>query len=262
MSARAFSWALDQRTDNPYAQCILLVLGDAADGTGIALIAPDDLAEKSRQKPATVSRHLRELEQAGALTRQKLSIEDGSALYRIGLRLDQSIRMAASAEHDSAEQSVPAVDVPVPAARVVSHPAAEKSVRAESPEPIFVEGADALWPAWTAVYRCLGYREIPRFKCFAHPKTNRWGAELPPVLPTFIAGAPVFSESVWWFVEKGTRQWWAWQKRIDRELGPVSRQTTRRRLAGGVEQIGAWFPSEWPPALLAGQHDDQEGHAV
>lgn len=262
MSAKAFCWALDQRTDNPYAQCILLVLGDAADGSGIALIAPDDLAEKSRQKPATVSRHLRELEQAGALTRQKLSIEDGPTLFRIGLRLDQSIRMAASAEHDSAEQSGSAAVRPVPAEHIASLPAGANSFRVESGGQIFVEGSDILWPAWTAVYRCLGYREIPRFKCFNHPKTNRWGAELPSELPTFIAGAPVFSESVWWFTEKGSRQWWAWQKRIDRELGPVSRQTTRRRRAGGVEQIGAWFPSEWPPALLTGQHEDQEGDAA
>lgn len=106
MSIRAMNWAMGARTDGVSAQCVLFVVADTANEHGVSIHAdPDYIAERTRQSRATVFRRLKELEDAGALTRFKRYRDDGAPVYEVRLHLDRSIDYV-SAPNDHGPQDI------------------------------------------------------------------------------------------------------------------------------------------------------------
>jgi hypothetical protein len=92
MSIRAMNWALLQRTDSPAAQCVLYVIADTANERGVSVHAdPDYIAEHTRQSRATVFRKLKELEEAGALSRFIHHQPDGRRVYEVRLSMERQV---------------------------------------------------------------------------------------------------------------------------------------------------------------------------
>lgn len=107
MSIRAMNWAMGARTDGVSAQCVLFVVADTANEHGVSIHAdPDYIAARTRQSRATVFRRLKELEQAGALTRLKRFRDDGAPIYEIRLKLDVEIDYDTPPDDGGATQDI------------------------------------------------------------------------------------------------------------------------------------------------------------
>jgi len=87
MSVKVITWAFDQDLP-PVKKFILVALADWADGDGVAFPGQLSLASKTGISERTLRTHLKELEEAGFLTRAKRYTEGGkrtSDEYRLSL---------------------------------------------------------------------------------------------------------------------------------------------------------------------------------
>lgn len=93
MSIEAMSWALSLRHVGQARWHLLLVLANRADPEGFAYPSRRYLAERTDLAPSTITRLLRELEQAGLLRKEERFSDSGrqtSSLYQLALGGDFS----------------------------------------------------------------------------------------------------------------------------------------------------------------------------
>jgi DNA-binding transcriptional ArsR family regulator len=77
MSIRALNWAWEQRTGSPTAKAILAALADLADETHSCFPSPEWIADRTEVSLSTVQRYLKQLEEAGYLSRERRYLSFG-----------------------------------------------------------------------------------------------------------------------------------------------------------------------------------------
>ncbi len=130
------NWALDQRTDGPSAQAVLLVIADSANEHGITFHCnPDYIAEKTRQSRGTVFRRMAELEEVGGLERISHHKEDGRRLYEVRLnfqaRLNYKILKDGTIQHLT-DDGAPLVPVDEGECQIETHGGGECQIETQT----------------------------------------------------------------------------------------------------------------------------------